>query len=191
MSKTKQCKYCYKTKPLSEFHAKLNMKDGYSNQCKECRTEYDRKRNHTPRRIKERRESVIKYNEALKEGLRPHRREATRIRTRNYHIIISIINSHGMGKELSVKEKTFIKNFGCSSKVFIEKFERHFQFRENRGMSWKNYGAWTLDHEKPLSKFPLDTEANRKLANHYTNLRPMWGLHNEQKRSKYEVEQTI
>ena len=58
-------------------------------------------------------------------------------------------------------------------------------------MGWHNYGAWHMDHIKPMKEFKLDTEADRKLCNHYTNLRPEWALVNMKKSSKYEMEQTI
>ena len=58
-------------------------------------------------------------------------------------------------------------------------------------MGWHNYGAWQMDHIKPMREFALDTEASRKLCNHYTNLRPEWGTANMRKSSKYAVEQKI
>ena len=48
-----------------------------------------------------------------------------------------------------------------------------------------------MDHIKPLKEFKLDTEENRKAANHYTNLRPVWGTANLKKAAIYAMEQTV
>ena len=58
-------------------------------------------------------------------------------------------------------------------------------------MTWQNHGAWHLDHIRPLKEFKLDTEANKKIANYYTNLRPQWATFNMKKGAKYAMEQTI
>ena len=58
-------------------------------------------------------------------------------------------------------------------------------------MTWENHGAWHMDHIKPLKEFKLDTEADRRRANHFTNLRPVWGTANLKKAAMYEMEQTI
>ena len=39
----KICNKCNKEKPLSEFSKNKRMKDGYLNQCKECRYELDKR----------------------------------------------------------------------------------------------------------------------------------------------------
>lgn len=41
--KLKKCSCCNKEKPLSEFSKNKKMKDGYLNQCKECRYELDKR----------------------------------------------------------------------------------------------------------------------------------------------------
>ena len=105
-----------------------------------------------------------------------------RIRHCNNHLLKQI-------KENSGKDETFLKNVGCSKEVFIKRFERYFE--KNPGMTWQNHGAWHMDHIKPLGSFSLNTEANRKLANHYTNLRPVWGTDNMMKGARDAMEQTI
>ena len=58
-------------------------------------------------------------------------------------------------------------------------------------MTWHNHGAWHMDHVKPLKEFKLETKSDKKLANHYTNLRPEWARNNMKKSAKYEMEQAI
>jgi hypothetical protein len=51
-----------------------------------------------------------------------------------------------------------------------------------KGMSWDNYGEWTLDHILPLSVAKNDNELIELC--HYTNLQPMWKLDNISKNNK-------
>tara|TARA_R110000822_G_scaffold273828_1_gene396217 strand:- start:69 stop:635 length:567 start_codon:yes stop_codon:yes gene_type:complete len=188
MIKNKQCITCYRTKPLSEFAKRTDYNpEKYRPLCKECRSEQSA--NWQKKNIERAREIARNFAEKVRNGERPHRREAMRLRATNRGVIKKIASSLKLGKQVSFKEDIFFKNFGCSSKVFIRRFERYFE--KNPGMTWHNHGAWHMDHVKPLKEFELDTEANRKLANHYTNLRPEWGLNNLQKGAKYEMEQTI
>ena len=115
----------------------------------------------------------------------PHRKEAMLIRKRNNNTLRQI----SVRGPANMKEETFLNNFGCSKKTFIARFEKEFE--KNPGMSWTNYGAWHMDHIKPLGLFTLDTTADRKLANHYTNVRPIWATTNLEKAAKYEVEQKV
>jgi len=181
MSQTNQCYKCFRIKPIKDFPYHPEMKNKHENRCRDCKNIHKRLwHKNNPDKVRIHRK---KYELEVSLGLHPHRREAKNLRSRNRHIITKIINKQ------KLIESTFIKLFGCSSKVFIARFEKYF--KENPGMGWNNYGAWQMDHIKPLKEFELDTEANRKLANHYTNLRPEWGLNNLQKGAKYEMEQTI
>ena len=182
---SKQCTKCYKTKPLTEFYLK---KDGYRRgECLEC---FSQQGMAWARKNKEKmREFHRNYYAKVKKGERPHRYEASKIRSSNHKIIKNIVSCKKLGKEISVREETFFKHFGCSGKVFIQRFERYFE--KNPGMGWHNYGAWHMDHIKPMKEFSLDTKANRKLCNYYTNLRPVWAKFNMKKSAKYAVEQKI
>jgi len=191
MTKTKQCRRCYKIKPLKELVPNSQMADNYENRCLECRTKDKREWDHMPENIEKRREYSRQYSLRVKNGEFPHRDQAQKMRHRNNRIVRLIADCMESGREGGVKEKTFLKNFGCSKKVFINRFERFFNLPENVGMGWHNYGAWHMDHIKPLKKFELLTKSSRTIANHYLNLRPTWGLNNMQKSSKYEMEQTI
>ena len=173
---TKQCKDCYKYKPESAFakngkylHAK----------CRECQSEYHKKWRSDPENHERLKKYWLKTSKRLT-ATSPHRRAADKLRGINRRIIKDIEK---------VRNGTCIDNFGCSKKVFVARFERYFA--KNPGMTWQNHGAWHMDHIKPLREFKLDTEADRKAANHYTNLRPVWGTANLKKAAMYEMEQTI
>ena len=181
MSLTHQCTKCFKFKPIKDFPYNPEMKNKYENRCIDCKLLYNEKwRKNNPDKL---REYTRTYDSKVRDGERPHRYQAKKLRIRNSMIVSKICHKQ------KVRESTFMKWFGCSSKVFIARFER--EFAKNPGMGWHNYGAWQMDHIKPMKEFALDTEASRKLCNHYTNLRPEWATTNMKKGAKYAMEQKI
>jgi len=181
---SKQCKNCYLTKPLSRFWKNKRYKDGLDSYCIDCKSQIQKERRRANPEIylKTERKYEKKRAKQRANGEIPHRVEAMRIRHCNNHLIKQIKKNTG-------REETFFKAVGCSREIFIKRFETEFE--KNPGMTWQNHGAWHMDHIKPLGSFPLNTETNRKLANHYTNLRPVWGTINMEKGAKDAVEQKI
>lgn len=52
---------------------------------------------------------------------------------------------------------------------------KHIEKQFKRGMHWNNHGTvWHIDHIIPLSKFDLTDPMQRKRANHFTNLQPLY-----------------
>ena len=181
MSQTKQCTKCYRVKSLDLFYNSKAVKSGKDSQCIDCVKQDMKNRRNDPKFMEKERIRGRRRYEKLRNGEIPHRAYAQKIRQNNLNTINSICKNLGNVERLF--DDTFLKHFGCSKRVFVRRFERYFE--KNPGMGWHNYGAWQMDHIKPLKEFKLDTEANRKLANHYTNLRPEWATHNMQKASKY------
>lgn len=74
-----------------------------------------------------------------------------------------------------------IKDLGCDTSELVKHLESQFE----SGMSWENYGTkWEVDHVLPLANYQLtDRGTYRRLA-HYTNLQPMWMVHNRSKSNK-------
>ena len=175
---TKQCIECYLTKPITDFPFYDLEKEKRRNKCSPCKNAQSRKwgKNNHDKVVQHRANFQLK----VKNGENPHRAQAQKMRS---------LNSMTIKYISTARDETFTKHFGCSKKVFMNRFEKYFE--ENPGMGWHNYGAWHMDHIKPMKEFKLDTEADRKLCNHYTNLRPEWALVNMKKSSKYEMEQTI
>lgn len=69
---------------------------------------------------------------------------------------------------------------GCSP----EELARHIESQFAEGMTWENRSLWHIDHIIPVAKFDLSDEFQQKAAFHYTNLRPLWAVHNQKKSDK-------
>lgn len=76
------------------------------------------------------------------------------------------------------KEGRTIEYIGCS----MLHARRHIEKQFKRGMHWNNHGTvWHIDHIIPLSKFDLTDALQRKRANHFTNLQPLYVHENMKK----------
>ena len=153
---TKKCPRCKKSKPIDDFYKK-------SGRCKSCDSEYQTIRLMDPKIKQHKKEWQTRYMREWRKD--PHNYAGDRLRSRNSMFLRRLINNFD-----SVKEETVKKLFAIGKQGFIDHMESLFE----PGMSWKNYGAWHLDHKTSLSVFNfLDPKVIEK-ANHYTNIRPMW-----------------
>jgi len=75
------------------------------------------------------------------------------------------------------KTKNTMQYVGCDKATLVAHIEKQW----TKGMSWENYGQWEIDHIIPLSKWDLTDPMQMGLANHFTNLRPLWKGHNAAK----------
>lgn len=71
------------------------------------------------------------------------------------------------------KTSSSAKILGCSMDFFKQHIENQFLL----GMTWENRNLWHLDHIAPASLAASVEEL--EILNHYTNLRPLWGIENE------------
>jgi hypothetical protein len=64
--------------------------------------------------------------------------------------------------------------------------KKRIESKFRKGMTWDNHGTvWEIDHIMPLSSFDLTREENLKIANHISNLQPLFIKENRQKRDKH------
>ena len=76
-----------------------------------------------------------------------------------------------------------LEYLGCTAQELCIYLETQFK----KGMTWENYGrkkgvrCWEIDHIKPVTKYNLDIEDDRKECFHYTNLQPLWAKDNQRK----------
>jgi hypothetical protein len=76
-----------------------------------------------------------------------------------------------------------VRDLGCS----LADLRAHLETQFQPGMTWENQGyrGWHIDHIRPLASFDLTDHEQVKLACHYTNLQPMWGVENMSKGAKW------
>jgi hypothetical protein len=85
------------------------------------------------------------------------------------------LNLRSRIREVFKSKRSAVSVFGCSKK----EFEIHIQSQFTEGMHWNNYGTfWHIDHIIPISHFDPYNEDHKRLANHWTNLRPLEAIAN-------------
>lgn len=164
---SKLCRWCGEVKPSKKFEREGQVEGRrHSYQCKKCAS-IARRENW--KKLNDEKKSEI-IEQIKKQNQDPKKKIFQNLRKRA-----------GEFKDGNGKNK-YSLDIGCSKEEFIKYIESKFQ----NGMTWENYGnpnmnhsdGWHLDHVIPLSKF----EGTH--PNHYTNVRPMWGLDNLSKHAK-------
>jgi len=92
-----------------------------------------------------------------------------RIRAR----IKSALRGNGYGKSKLSREV-----LGCS----WDDFTKHLESKFLSGMTWSNINKWHIDHFIPVSAARDVDEVY--MLNHFSNLRPLWGIDNLKKNAK-------
>ena len=183
----KECTKCFKEKPFTEFHKSKNH-GGYYPQCKECRKPYCKKW------AKERKVELNAYQkryrieniEKIKEYIelnKPHINKnlrTRRVKDLDFRIRENLHNRLRTALIRGVGKSTIHEVAGCS----LDKLREHFEDQFKDGMSWDNYGKWTIDYIIPRSAFDLTDPIQQKTCFHYSNLQPLWDRENRLKGSK-------
>jgi hypothetical protein len=72
---------------------------------------------------------------------------------------------------------------GCTIDAYIKHIEQQFQ----PGMSWERHGKdMHIDHIKPCAAFDLTDPEQQKACFHYSNMQPLWAVHNLKKGAKFD-----
>lgn len=109
-------------------------------------------------------------------------RRARCVKARLYHRVSVSVSAALMGRKAGRSWQTLV-GYG------VEELRIHLERQFCRRMSWKNFGAWHIDHIQPLSSFSF-TEASDpefRAAWALTNLRPLWRLENQRKGARRTV----
>jgi len=107
-----------------------------------------------------------------KAGVKVRRRLSCVLRTRARRTIHAIRDARKSASTLDL--------LGCTIGYFQSRIERQFE----RGMTWRNFGEWHLDHILPCSSFDLTRADHQRQCFHWTNLRPLWAKDNLSKSAK-------
>lgn len=163
MTTTKYCPRCKKDKPLVSFGYEKSKKDKKQGYCRSCGSSYHSIRMMNPEKKKQK---AIHHTAYMREWRKkPENKAAANLRSHNNICLRNLISNFD-----NVKEKTVEKLFYIDKQGFMDHLTNLFE----PGMSWKNYGAWHLDHKTDLGNFNLLNDAELRRANHYKNIRPMW-----------------
>ena len=143
------------------------------------------KRKHDPTWIQKRREQQKKLHAVNPEYKRlwqkdykkrhPEKVRQWQRKHRSKPINRAYSNLRSRIREVFKGKRSAVSVFGCSK----EEFELHMQAQFTDGMHWNNYGTfWHIDHIIPLSHFDPYNEQHKRIANHWTNLRPLKAVEN-------------
>lgn len=207
----KKCVKCQIEKDLNDFSNNKAKKDGKCVYCRSCYTIVNREwRQNNPERDKEIhnrwekenietvRKNRLRYYYRHKEErnnyskkYRQKNKDRIRIKNRKYTINkyyedinfrLSIILRGRLWKAITrnSKQSSALTLLGCT----INELKIHLEKKFVKGMNWKNYGKWHIDHIKPCCSFDLTDLEQQKICFHYTNLQPLWAKDNIRKSGK-------
>lgn len=184
----KTCSTCGQTKPVSEFHKKSSRSpDGYSSQCKVCRSESILMSISRPGAREKKSEymknKIMQDAEFRKNRLSTQKQYRVKNKYNPNHILYNRIKSwmHLHFKN-DIKSKKWSKILGYTP----DELKAHIEKQFTKGMSWKNKGDWHIDHIVPVSSFKLTgiDDPNFHSCFGLHNLRPMWAKDNMAKSNK-------
>ena len=196
MPERKICCFCNEEKEASFFgKAKSNL-DGLRTECKTCTPKryphlYNKERykhkskEYNLRTYLKNRNKIIKR---VKEWSAKNKDKVYLIQKKYKSKPKSRIK-HNLSKRikkiLAAKDISYDCSVGCTRKELVS----HLEAKMLIGMTWENYGkldGWHIDHIKPLESFDLTQKEERRAANNFKNLQPLWRSHNEKKSDNYD-----
>lgn len=207
----KTCVKCKIEKDLNDFTNNKAKKDGKCVYCRSCyamvNKEWRKNNPEKDKKIHDRweknnietvRKSRLKYYYKHKEErnnyskkYRQKHKDTIRIKNRKYAIKkyyedinfrLAVILRGRLWKAISreSKQSSSLVLLGCS----IDELKTYLAKQFVKGMTWKNYGKWHIDHIKPCCSFDLTDLEQQKICFHYTNLQPLWAKDNIRKNGK-------
>lgn len=207
----KICVKCKIEKDLNDFTSNKAKKDGKCVYCRSCYALVNKEwRQNNPEKnkkiheawkknnIKSVRENRLKSYYRHKEKNNQYSREykkqnkeklnqkAKKYRKHKYitdiNFRLRIILRGRLWKAISrnSKQSSSLLLLGCS----IDELKTYLEKQFTKGMTWKNYGKWHIDHIKPCCSFDLNDLEQQKVCFHYTNLQPLWAKDNMRKNRK-------
>ena len=202
----KKCSKCGIEKPLCDFIKSKNCKDGYENTCKMCGKEYnkeycennkDKLQEYRAQYRENNKDKMKEYNKKWREDNKDYKKqyyqnnkdklngkkyEYEKKKRKNDPIYRMTLSIRTMVRR-AIKTKRTEEIIGCT----YQKLKLHLESQFTDGMSWDNYGfnGWHIDHIRPLSWFDLSNPDEVDIANHYTNLQPLWAEENLSKGNRF------
>jgi|GEM_PF-1334817 len=190
---SKICTTCDKEKNIELFPLDRTSSDNRHSSCLECRKAKEkryRKNNKEVCRQVEKNRYLRDREKRLEQGRifrsKPENKEKIRARLRekyktdpefrtrsrmyvNLWVTLKINNERTIG----------INGYSC------KQLKSHIEGMFSKGMDWSNYGAWEIDHVKPVSLLVKEGVTDPAIINALSNLQPLWAEDNRAKANKY------
>lgn len=207
----KTCIKCKLQKDLNDFTNNKAKKDGKCVYCRDCyaivnkewrknNPEKDKKihdkwkKNNIENVRKNRLKSYYKHKEKISKYSKEYRKKNKDIiREKNRYYVkkkyyedinfrLTILIRGRLWKAITrdSKQSSALTLLGCT----IDELKSYLEKKFTKGMTWKNYGDWHIDHIKPCCSFDLTDFEQQKLCFHYSNLQPLWAKDNIRKSGK-------
>ena len=208
--KTKRCIKCEKIKPFSEFCKRKDSKDGYRNECKECKKKYQKEwaKNNSEKVKESSRKGSRKWAknnpEYYKKWCKNNQEYHKEWREKNPEKVRKI-NRENKKRRISIPKNRLNKNISYLIWFSIKQNKRgnHWEdlvgytlqdlmalledlFQSN--MNWKNYGEWEIDHIRPIASFNFNSYKDKEFKKCWdlNNLQPLWAEDNLKKGSTWK-----
>ncbi len=194
--KNKFCKKCFKIKDINTFL--YYNKNNFC--CLDCKKKIDKeyniknkeKINNSSKNYRENNRELLNKKQKIYYQNNKKERKEYSLKYEKQRLKIDI--NYKLAKILRSRLRVALKSFklkkvsssvtelGCSIEFIINYLESKFYDHPltKEKMTWNNHSrnGWHIDHIVPLKKFNLEIYEEFKIANHYTNLRPMWAEYN-------------
>lgn len=170
-----RCKNCF------NIYRKNKWRKNEKNKLKEKNYREDNKYKQSKRikLWKKQNKERVKKTNSSRSKIRRLTDKSFKIRSNLSRRINHALTNHFKDKKIKKNIKT-LDLLGCS----VEKLIKHLEKKFHKGMDWKNYGKWEIDHIIPCAKFNLEHLDQQKICFNYKNLQPLWKIDNIKKSDK-------
>lgn len=156
---TKTCNKCLKTKPVSEFYKRTDLKNGvgYRAYCKKCHLSKNKQTTKEWRRKNKSHRNAY-MNERRKES--------------GFRILENLRRRTLYALKNNTKSKTTLELIGCSIDYLKEHLQRTAIDNGYVDFDIENFSGedYHVDHIRPCDSFDLSDPKEQSLCFHYTNL---------------------
>ena len=193
----KLCTKCDKIFKLKMFNKLSASKDGLESVCRDCHKEESRKyrvnnKEKTKAYYKKRHSDPAYLQREKERRLSEHskilKRKSENERYRTNHTARLNRNFAGAIYNTIKKNKNGIR-WELLVPYTINDLKKHLKKKFQKGMTWKNYGDWHIDHIIPKSAFNFTTYKDLEFQKCWAleNLQPLWASENLSKHADITV----
>lgn len=206
----KKCITCGEEKDLFLFQKRKDSKDGYRNECKDCKEccnirakkyrEYEDRSEYQKQHYLKNKERINKRHKKHYENNKEMYRERDRRYYKNNKKKICKRKQYRYHNDISYRMTDICRGRVYKALKGLDKSEKtdeivggidllisHLESLFTEDMTWENYGTyWEVDHIKPCCMFDLTNEKELKECFNYKNCQPLTCSENRSKGGLYE-----